>query len=277
MRPGRCCATAIPGRHRAWRNTRAGFMTRASACCCRTHAATAKARAGISGWAGPSGGTLPHGCSVLPQRTARRISCSWVCPWGAATVMMTAGEPLPPNVRAIVEDCGYTTAWEEFRYQLKKPMACRRFPVLYTADALLRRRAGFSLREASAAAQVAHSRTPMLFIHGGKDAFVPFAMLDEVYAAARCPKEKICGAGCRPCGVPCAWRPRAIGQRCSIHRPLDAAARRGADSGCGPGGKAGIRRRIHKRKSSGEQAASACSPLLLFIQLEHKKESISGA
>ena len=58
------------------------------------------------------------------------------------------------------------------------------------ADALLRRRAGFSLREASAAAQVAHSRTPMLFIHGGKDAFVPFAMLDEVYAAARCPKEK---------------------------------------------------------------------------------------
>lgn len=63
-------------------------------------------------------------------------------------------------------------------------------PVLYTADALLRRRAGFSLREASAAAQVAHSRTPMLFIHGGKDAFVPFAMLDEVYAAARCPKEK---------------------------------------------------------------------------------------
>ena len=34
---------------------------------------------------------------------------------GAATVMMTAGEPLPPNVRAIVEDCGYTTAWEESR------------------------------------------------------------------------------------------------------------------------------------------------------------------
>ena len=80
---------------------------------------------------------------------------------GAATVMMTAGEPLPPNVRAIVEDCGYTTAWEEFRYQLKKTYGLPPFPVLYTADALLRRRAGFSLREASAAAQVAHSRTPM--------------------------------------------------------------------------------------------------------------------
>ena len=208
-------------------------MTRASACCCRTHAATAKARAGISGWAGPSGGTLPHGCSVLPQRTARRISCSWACPCGAATVMMTAGEPLPPNVRAIVEDCGYTTAWEEFRYQLKKTYGLPPFPVLYTADALLRRRAGFSLREASAAAQVAHSRTPMLFIHGGKDAFVPFAMLDEVYAAARCPKEKICGAGCRPCGVPAHGARALLGKGVRIHRPLDAAARRGADSGCG--------------------------------------------
>mgnify|MGYP000858331943 FL=1 len=90
----------------------------------------------------------------------------------------------------ISSHCGYTTAWEEFRYQLKKTYGLPPFPVLYTADALLRRRAGFSLREASAAAQVAHSRTPMLFIHGGKDAFVPFAMLDEVYAAARCPKEK---------------------------------------------------------------------------------------
>ena len=39
----------------------------------------------------------------------------------------------------IVEDCGYTTAWEEFRYQLKKTYGLPPFPVLYTADALLRR------------------------------------------------------------------------------------------------------------------------------------------
>ena len=89
----------------------------------------------------------------------------------------------------LLEFCYPMGAWDEFErrgFSVKNPP----FPVLYTADALLRRRAGFSLREASAAAQVAHSRTPMLFIHGGKDAFVPFAMLDEVYAAARCPKEK---------------------------------------------------------------------------------------
>ena len=33
---------------------------------------------------------------------------------GAATVMMTTGEQLPENVRAAVEDCGYTDVWEEF-------------------------------------------------------------------------------------------------------------------------------------------------------------------
>ena len=109
---------------------------------------------------------------------------------GGATVMMTSGEALPENVRAIVEDCGYTSAWDEFRYQMKRTFSVPPFPVLYTTDALLRRRAGFSMREASAVEQLKKCRTPMLFIHGGKDAFVPFEMLAEVYAAAGCPKEQ---------------------------------------------------------------------------------------
>lgn len=108
---------------------------------------------------------------------------------GGATVMMTSGEALPENVRAIVEDCGYTSAWDEFRYQMKRTFSVPPFPVLYTTDALLRRRAGFSMREASAVQQLKKCRTPMLFIHGGKDAFVPFEMLNRVYAAASCPKE----------------------------------------------------------------------------------------
>lgn len=129
---------------------------------------------------------------------ARRITAEYGAPdivlmgvsMGAATVMMAAGEPLPENVRAIVEDCGYTSAWDEFRYQMKRTFGLPPFPVLYTTDALLRRRAGFSMRQASAVEQVKRSRTPILFIHGGRDEFVPFAMLDMVYAAADCPKER---------------------------------------------------------------------------------------
>ena len=38
---------------------------------------------------------------------------------GAATVMSTSGEKLPSNVKAIIEDCGYTSTWSQFAYQLK--------------------------------------------------------------------------------------------------------------------------------------------------------------
>lgn len=38
---------------------------------------------------------------------------------GAATVLMTSGENLPSNVKAIVADCAYTSAWDEFSYQLE--------------------------------------------------------------------------------------------------------------------------------------------------------------
>ena len=37
---------------------------------------------------------------------------------GAATVMMVSGDPLPPNVKCIIEDCGYTSAWAECAEQL---------------------------------------------------------------------------------------------------------------------------------------------------------------
>lgn len=33
---------------------------------------------------------------------------------GAATTMMTAGESTPDNVKAFVEDCGYTSVWDYF-------------------------------------------------------------------------------------------------------------------------------------------------------------------
>ena len=38
--------------------------------------------------------------------------------------------------------------------------------------------------------QLKKCRTPILFIHGGKDTFVPFEMLQTLYAAAPCPKEQ---------------------------------------------------------------------------------------
>ena len=117
---------------------------------------------------------------------------------GGATVMMAAGEKLPQNVRAIVEDCGYSSIKKELRYDLRKIFRLPAFPILNFTSMITSIRAGYSLRkDGSCVKQLAHSHTPIMFIHGEEDTFVPAAMLKEVYRAAPGPKEKftVKGAG----------------------------------------------------------------------------------
>jgi fermentation-respiration switch protein FrsA (DUF1100 family) len=107
---------------------------------------------------------------------------------GGATVMMVSGESLPPNVKAIVEDCGYTSAEEELGYQVRKMYGVTDPAVLRDTSRLTKRRAGYSFEEASALEQVKKSVTPTLFIHGEADTFVPYEMVSRLYAA--CSAEK---------------------------------------------------------------------------------------
>ena len=110
---------------------------------------------------------------------------------GSATVLMVSGEELPSNVKAIVADCGYTSVWDQFTYQLKSLFNLKPFPVMNISDIVTRIRAGYSLKEASAIDQVKNSKTPILYIHGDKDDFVPYYMMDELYNATNSPKEKL--------------------------------------------------------------------------------------
>lgn len=111
---------------------------------------------------------------------------------GAATVMMAAGEALPDNVKCIIEDCGYSSVWEEFAVRLSHMVPILNAPLLFLADKLCRIRAGYGFSEASAAEQLKKAKLPMLFIHGEQDTFVPYAMLDSVYnACASKEKEKL--------------------------------------------------------------------------------------
>lgn len=110
---------------------------------------------------------------------------------GAATVMNVSGEKLPSNVKAIIEDCGYTSAWDEFSYQLKELYGLPAFPMMHSASLISKIRAGYWLGDASSINQVKKSKTPMLFIHGDADTFVPYEMLDELYNNANVEKEKL--------------------------------------------------------------------------------------
>ena len=53
---------------------------------------------------------------------------------GAATTMMVSGEPQPDYVKCFVEDCGYTSVWDQFSKELKAQFGLPQFPLMYTAD-----------------------------------------------------------------------------------------------------------------------------------------------
>lgn len=102
---------------------------------------------------------------------------------GAATVMMAAGEPLPSNVVGIIADCGYSSPMDILRHVgagMHLPL-----PLIMPAVLWLCRVVGrFDPYEASAKEAVATSPLPKLFVHGRADDFVPYAMGEELFAAA---------------------------------------------------------------------------------------------
>lgn len=114
---------------------------------------------------------------------------------GAATVMCVSGEKTPGYVKCFVEDCGYTSVWDEFQYELNEMFGLPPFPLMWTASALCKLRYGWSFGQASPLKQVAKCHKPMLFIHGDKDDFVPTKMVYPLYQAKPGVKELFIGRG----------------------------------------------------------------------------------
>lgn len=108
---------------------------------------------------------------------------------GAATAMMVSGEDLPENVKAIVEDCGYSDVNELFKYLMDAIFGLPSFPILNFASLVTHIRADYWLGEASPIRQLENSRTPTMFIHGSEDTFIPVEMVYELYDAADVEKE----------------------------------------------------------------------------------------
>lgn len=108
---------------------------------------------------------------------------------GAATVLMMSDRVKKDEVRGIISDCAYTSAWAEFEYQLKSSFHLPAFPVLHICNLLCRLFARYSFKDAAPIEHVKHSAVPVLFIHGKNDYFVPFYMEKELYDACRSEKE----------------------------------------------------------------------------------------
>ena len=120
---------------------------------------------------------------------------------GAATVLMASDLPLPPSVRGIIADCGFSSPYAIMKSVFRAH--CRRLPagpLLALTDVFTRLFAGFSLKGVSTLDAVAKTKLPILFIHGTGDTFVPCSMTQAAYDACAAPKQLVlvpdAGHGC---------------------------------------------------------------------------------
>ncbi len=94
---------------------------------------------------------------------------------GAATVVMAAGNDLPKNVVSVIADCGYTSAKEiigKVVREMKLPPRLL-YPFIKLGARLFGR---FDIDSDSPIEAVKRSKTPIIFIHGDDDGFVPHEM-----------------------------------------------------------------------------------------------------
>lgn len=145
-------------------------------------------RADLKGW-------IQHIVDMDPEANIALMGQSM----GAATVMMTASEPLAPQVKCVIEDCGYISVWDVFSKQISIRYHLPNFPIMNLANLISEKKAGYSFKDASPIDMIANCKLPILMIHGQEDSFVPHEYLDMLYEAANEPKEKLSVKGAAHC------------------------------------------------------------------------------
>ena len=107
---------------------------------------------------------------------------------GASTVLMAAGQKLPPNVIGVLADCGYNSAKDIIKKVIKQmglPAGIGYFFVKLGA----RIYGHFDLEEISPETALRNCTVPVFFVHGESDDFVPCEMSRINYDA--CPSKKM--------------------------------------------------------------------------------------
>ena len=109
---------------------------------------------------------------------------------GGATVSLVSGEKhLQPQVKAVIEDCGYSSLDGEFAYILKNVFHLPRRPIVPLASLINYRRLGYFFKAVDVSGALRRSRLPLLVIHGAEDTYVPTFMGRENFDAAGGPKQ----------------------------------------------------------------------------------------
>ena len=110
--------------------------------------------------------------------------------WPHMTIL-SLGEKLPDSVSFAIEDCGYSSVFEVFKYQMKMMFNLPSFPFLNIAESWCKTIAKYDFHTKTSLTALAKTKIPVLFIHGTKDTFVPYQMLEENYDVCAAKKEKL--------------------------------------------------------------------------------------
>ena len=116
---------------------------------------------------------------------------------GASTVLMTAGLELPSNVKGVIADCGFTSAYDEWRYVVKDNLHLSYGFRGYMIDEICKKKINTNSKDITTISAMQNTSVPILFIHGSDDKFVPIRMTYENYKACKSPKRLLVvpGAG----------------------------------------------------------------------------------
>ena len=103
-------------------------------------------------------------------------------------IITTLGN-IKDNVALTIADCGYTDLRSLLSHQMKAFFHIP--PVIFMPFAILclKLRAGFNVKEVSPINGVRKSKTPILFIHGDQDNYVPYQMTIQMYEECSAPKK----------------------------------------------------------------------------------------
>ncbi|MBR2869429.1 MAG: alpha/beta hydrolase [Clostridia bacterium] len=109
---------------------------------------------------------------------------------GAATSMLVNNNNPAPQVKLIIEDCGYTNAFRQVGIKTRLTVRFLKTDfIVYFINFFCRIFAGYDLKkDADPLGTMKNAKNPVLFIHGELDQLVPFPMCLELYEA--CPVEK---------------------------------------------------------------------------------------
>lgn len=126
--------------------------------------------------------------TIIKEKKAKKIVLYGES-MGAATVMLSLSKGLPDEVVAFIEDCGYYSLEQMYKYELKNLFKLPSFPLIQFQDIYMKFKTGVGVYEIDATKGLKNTKLPAFLIHGTKDKFVPYENVNVIYDMIQSEKE----------------------------------------------------------------------------------------